>query len=67
MSKRMNTSYEGFRRKNRLNSIEINKSNISPDISMIKFNNEEALSEVEQLSMQLDTLRKRPLTSRSFT
>jgi len=65
MSKPNTTSYEGFRRKSSLSSLEANKTHNSPDITLLKFKNNEQFSEVESLSMQLDSLSKRSLTARS--
>lgn len=65
MNKGNATSYEGFRRKSSLNSFEANKTSNSPDISLLKFKNNDQFSEVESLSMQLDSLSKRSLTARS--
>lgn len=67
MSKKIGAgSYEGFRRKNSLSSIEVFKESTSSDLSLLKFKKEEQISEIEQLSLDLDTFRRKSLTSRSF-
>lgn len=66
MSKGTNSSYEGFRRKNSLNSIETHNNTSATDLTSLRFRHNEHLSEVENLSMQLEGLTKRSLSSRSF-
>lgn len=66
MSKSNNFSYEGFRRKNSLNSIDNYRNSTSPDVSFMKLKHNEHLSEMDELSMQLDSLSKRTHSSRSF-
>lgn len=66
MSRGTRTSYEGFRRKNSLNSFDQGKSTNPSDLTFIRNRHREDLEMVENMSMELEKLSKRSLCSHSF-
>lgn len=67
LMKRVNkTSYEGFRRKNSLNSFDQTNSVHTNELTFIKNKHKEDLELVENMSMELEKLSKRSVGSHSF-